>query len=593
MNLEGILREAGLLTFAGLAGLFRIGLLRRCDQLSRIFVENTDIRLGVEKFASKTPGVLTDGAVFLDGQSWDNQFEYACDLISLASDDGVTSSWPDRNVAKKFVSPISLDKVTRFSFEPAIHPCLLHARDLAALNLPPHRTPDYPVRYAGIGEDVRLMAFATRFLDLRVYVDTGPPWERSVPFEEDEPSTDDPDIEISFPPNKQQLQDMDHLKASVLAMRVPQSLARGRLDVESVMLRYLSQQSASARIVVSENVLAGRRRSNHTVRSELVEARRIKHITELPLAPANRQPDSRFILDLDTDDHPNASFVVRRSDLLSTWPEWTPTIRERRGAVQQVSYDEVRAANGSLAPVRFLSTGPLRGGSIAKIISRGREPERVRLSDVFDVIRPKTTRGEQWGEERVTEVTPSDISDYGEILGTSRKISVREGIFVRLEEQKLRVNDIVLALKGPVGRVGHIPMRAASEERHDWWASQSLVIIRAKRRTAAEAGRPSCDPRLLFMYLLTPLLRNHWRDIATNPRSPTIPLEEIERLALPEGLYKIGTLTDTRSGEEMAAARTAILAEFDTLRNNLLARRELDQQLDDGLAKVCKLTSDK
>lgn len=66
--------------------------LARDDQRSRNFVRGVDIRLGVEKFASKTPGVLADGAMFLDEQNANYQFEHVCDLIALASGNGDTSS---------------------------------------------------------------------------------------------------------------------------------------------------------------------------------------------------------------------------------------------------------------------------------------------------------------------------------------------------------------------------------------------------------------------------------------------------------------------------------------------------------------------
>lgn len=143
-----------------------------------------------------------------------------------------------------------------------------------------------------------------------------PPWERSAPLENGEPATDDPDIEISFPPNEVFLKDLEHLKESIVRMRVPQSVARGRVDVESVMLRYLERESASARIVVSDKALSGRKMARRTVRSDLIHGMRIRQITELstPLVPD--RPDARSVMDLTRDEEPRESFIVRKSDTL-------------------------------------------------------------------------------------------------------------------------------------------------------------------------------------------------------------------------------------------------------------------------------------
>lgn len=604
MKLEGILREADLLTFRGLAALFRHGLLARGDQRSRDFVESADIRLESEKYAHPVPGILTDAAGFLDGLNENDQFERVCDLIALASDDGGKSSWIGRDIAKTLVESIESDQVARFSFDPCIHPCLLQARRVRDFNLSAYKMLDCPVRYSGIGADVRLVALAARFLGLDVYADSSPPWDPSIPDDGGEPVIDEPGIEVSFPPNEVALADLKHLEQSILAARVPQAIARGRVDVESVMLKYLAWTPASTRVVVSEKALFGRKKARLAVRFEMIDTERITQITELPSALVSGWPEGRFLIDLGSDKPPLEpieeepvesvkSFIMRRSNTLPTWlkrPTDVRKVREVRGKAQRVTFDDVRVANGSLAPVRYLASGPLRGRTITEAFSRMRNPEGVRLADLFDVIRPKTTRDERWGEYGVREVTPSDLSEFGEITGASRRISVRHGVYVGLEEQRLKADDILFTLKGRVGRVGYVfGTKEAEDQDHDRWASQSLMIIRARSRTTADTGRPFCNPRFLFMFLLTPGMRDHWRTVATDRRSPTVPIEELERLALPEVLYDATAIKD--AGKPRTRAEATIQAQFETWQDSIARIRALERKVAEGLSQVWETTS--
>lgn len=137
-------------------------------------MKNIDSRLGAEIFASRAPGILADGIVHLESLPEDVRFEQVCNLIASASGDGENSSWIEREVAETLGDSLLDVRVARFSFEPAIHLCLWHARNVKASSWPASHMPDYPVRYAGTVEDVRLMAFAAHFLGLDVYADTAP-----------------------------------------------------------------------------------------------------------------------------------------------------------------------------------------------------------------------------------------------------------------------------------------------------------------------------------------------------------------------------------------------------------------------------------
>ncbi len=92
---------------------------------------------------------------------------------------------------------------------------------------------------------------------------------------------------------------------------------------------------------------------------------------------------------------------------------------------------------------------------------------------------------------RTFEVSASDIPQAGYISRPSETIYVKENNLKKAEIQRLNSIDIVLAIKGSVGKVGIVPEKLEGK----WIANQSFQIIRLRKDSAI------CDPRVLYMYL--------------------------------------------------------------------------------------------
>lgn len=145
-----------------------------------------------------------------------------------------------------------------------------------------------------------------------------------------------------------------------------------------------------------------------------------------------------------------------------------------------VSRDEVAANEFSFAPSRYLSR-------LAAL-----EEEVVKLGDICTIVRPPASSKETTFIE-VAEVGLSDLQEWKPISGAFDKT-----VFLKSrpkEESLLQPNDIVLSIKGTVGRaalVGDTGGRPTV-------VSQSCVILRLSPQY-----RGALPPEVLLMYLRSP-----------------------------------------------------------------------------------------
>ena len=112
----------------------------------------------------------------------------------------------------------------------------------------------------------------------------------------------------------------------------------------------------------------------------------------------------------------------------------------------------------------------------------------------MDFFRAQAIKSQEEGVE-VKEANPADIENTGFIEEPKKRIFFSESDFNTYAKQKLYPNDIVLAIKGSVGRVGMIP----EDFKGDWIAGQSYVILRLKK------GSEIIDPIVLYRYLASDL----------------------------------------------------------------------------------------
>jgi hypothetical protein len=561
----------------GLTRLLRFAIGLRENDTDRAAVQRLESRFGLATYEPQFRGALEDFAHYLDGLGHNQRFATVCALIAAAIEDSGKLS---DELVGDILKTSSNKRIVRFSFAQCLLPCLLHARATRQQTLRTYSGCE--IRYAGVGADRELMAFASLFLDLPIYTESNPPWDPDPAFEDDEPNAEPPELEISFPPANFLASNAPHLEASVRKSGLPRAVDRGRYDLESVMLAYLCDGRGAAFVFASEDFLASTKQSRLVTRQRLLDMLRIRQVLEMKM-PQPRQ----FMLELSPVGTANETVWMVSTDTVQQLSRAVPALRPVRGKSVQVSVDEIRSAGDCLKPARYIGTGAAGGRDFAERIHNILNPTEYRLADIFDVVRPKTTKHDPVGTLKVQEVRSGNISANGEILGALRTINVRSTLAGGLEEQMIKPGDILFAHRSPIGHVAYITNENIPDGKT--WAGQSVLIFRARKRTSASRNIRTCDPRVLFMYLMTPDVRRNWANLATGDRSPAIPIGQIESLSLPENLL---VPEQQQRGSSIVGTSSSghhtnlILSQFEDRQRKLMKLREIQTSMDDGLSRV-------
>lgn len=570
MNIEKLLEGAELLSFEGLMSVFRFGISRRANshEIDALLLLENRLSLGIPDTSRR--GSLEDACRFLEALDEAERFQTVLDLIVAAS---TNTPWPESEFVKELVEVTKTKEIVRFSFTSSMLPCLMHAFAARMVESKTYRM--YAIRYAGIENDVPLMALASIFLELPIYVESGPPWNPDPVLDDSEPNNEEPDLEVSLPPEIFTKRQAPHLKESVKSSQLPRAVDRGKFDIESVMLQYLGGSEAPAMVFVSKNFVTSTKQSRLAVRRQLLETRRIIRVAELGPTYSYKYLIEFSKLD-NSNDHIHMAAVSGRHEITLA----DMYTQEHRGSFQNVSIEEIQHAGSTLLPSRFLGKGPVGGDSFVEILMSVQKPAKLRLADLFKVIRPKTIKNDPVGDFDIQEVRAGDISRNGEITGASRKLRVRETLAINLEEQKIKSGDILFAHRSPIGHVAYVTDQDIQND--SIWAAQALMVLRPR---VAKSSSSYCDPKVLFMYLLTAKVQASWAEEAVGQRSPAIPIERIERFAIPNNLLA-NRASQRKAGEECYADQ--ILALFQIHQEQLAKAKELQNLIEGGLKKVWK-----
>lgn len=566
-------------TMDGLTLFFRFALGFRESRADRGALKRVEERFGLSPFFPTKPGSLEDVWRELEEYPSDDQFDAVCALVEKTAG----ANWLLSSIAEDLAYLGSTKEVVRFSFIPAILPCLLHARDAKKNGRKAYHT--YNIRYAGLGSDVQLVAFVSLYLGLPIYTEINPPWDPDQVFDDDVPNSEPPDLEISFPPSDFRSTVNPYLERSLRKSQLPRVVDRGKYDIESVMVQYLANQTQPALAFVSEKFTASPRQTCGLVRKQLLEMKCVSRVTAMADDGTKHTNWTRTLLELDTTGGQNETIMMVQADEFAQLTGPFVRTHEARGKAQRVSVEEVIAAGRVLKPTRYIAKNQVGGRGIAETFNNSRLIPQYRLADLFRVIRPKTTRNDPLGNSFIQEIRAGDLTDLGQILAPSRKIEVQDFIPKRLEDQLIQSGDILFAHRGPIGRVAYVNDDDLHSE-HNTYASQSLMILRPRPAERSRAKHAICDPRVLFMYLLATMSRGYWTDLAIGDRSLAIPIGEIERLGLSEKLLlPPKTKLEAWDNHENPHHRR-VLSEFQKHQERLIKIKQLNAAADAGLQEV-------
>lgn len=150
----------------------------------------------------------------------------------------------------------------------------------------------------------------------------------------------------------------------------------------------------------------------------------------------------------------------------------------------------------------------------------------VKLEELVEFLRAPPITGEaesENGDEMSTvvrEVGATDLPKFGYVTTPGRRVLVGPNA---VDDQALRRGDIVLVVKGSVGKVGIVSAHVDADDADLWIASQSAIVLRVRDPSRI-------DPRALFMQLRSPLGQQLLKGIVSGATIPLIQLKELRKL---------------------------------------------------------------
>jgi type I restriction enzyme M protein len=152
----------------------------------------------------------------------------------------------------------------------------------------------------------------------------------------------------------------------------------------------------------------------------------------------------------------------------------------------------------------------------------------IPLEDLVEFLRPQAVRKAQDDDTVAAtyiEVAVADLDEVGRVRRPTKQVSVSRDSVIQTRRALLKPADIILVIKGSVGKVGLVRDMPDDAETN-WIASQSFVILRLRQRA------PIQDPRVLFRYLSSPLGLAKLQNLSVGTTVPGLQMAALQRLSI-------------------------------------------------------------
>lgn len=374
--------------------------------------------------------------------------------------------------------------------------------------------------------DIAKSAAAVLELDLSVFC--------SQPFHR----TDEiqADAEISLPPFGWKLNDPKTLPHRTMDWLG--SSHASRITAEAVAIADILAHAPQAQVVLSLSAGALFRTVGVEVaaREELIRTGRLRAVFDVPqsmfsqnaaipsglLVVSSQEEGSDMVRFLDLSDK---HFAVRssrgRSEVRSdvSWVDALTMPVSDVGFARDVSTTEIAEQAHILTASRYLSQ------TTAKISSFNERYDVRDLSDLVEMIRPVALPRVEDGDYLLYEAAPADVGEDGFLARPSKKSRVDRGGLRKARNQQIEPGDVVISMKGTIGRVGLVPDEAPDRNADTFWtAGQSMMVLRPKK---------SISPEVLYEYLSSDLMQEHLGALAGGAAIQSINMKDLKSLPIP------------------------------------------------------------
>ena len=149
----------------------------------------------------------------------------------------------------------------------------------------------------------------------------------------------------------------------------------------------------------------------------------------------------------------------------------------------------------------------------------------VILGDLVSTVRPMPTVTAEGEGIEAYEIGALDLPSQGYILQPGRGVTIDSQISVKQEEQFLQPMDIVLIVKGSVGKIGIVPLNVPPAGAGGWVAGQSAIVLRC-------LSKNDIEPRALAVQLRSEFGQELLNSIVSGASIKIIQLRELLRLSV-------------------------------------------------------------
>ena len=298
-------------------------------------------------------------------------------------------------------------------------------------------------------------------------------------------------------------------------------------------IRHVLAQSKGRCVVAVPNSFLFGSGSEAACRQQLIERGQIAGVIALPpilpslptlpfaLLLLEPTGGSDFIRFINADDDRFRSMASRTKAKLTDVQALAEHARAtaESDVMRMVSISEVRANDFNLEVSRFLLDQTAQ-----RLQQRLQSDKTILLSEVADIIRPLPLLRDGDGVG-VHEVGAGDLPLYSYIDRASRAVTVEAGIAKRNAHQFLKPFDVVLIIKGSVGKVGIVPADCPPPGEGGWVASQSAIVLRGRRNVPLET-------HALVIQLRSLVGQELLKMITSGASIPLIQVRELQQMRL-------------------------------------------------------------
>lgn len=306
----------------------------------------------------------------------------------------------------------------------------------------------------------------------------------------------------------------------------------GRFDVKSYygdiyhMQHILSHIEDRAIVLVSQAALFREAAGEKLFREKMINDGLIEAIISMPtpflhktsilstlvVLKKNRKTKDIFLMDLSSDRYWESATRFKKK--IKNIEEITNIYQHKKETdySRLVKYDEIKNNEYSLSVRRYVIPGKnnLFQDKLKKI--------HLRLGEIAKIIRPQYVKSKNNIEDELyCEVSIGGIPKTGYINQPEKRVNVSSNKINSAREQLLQPLDILISVKGTIGKIGIVPQEIDSP----WLANQSCLIIRV-------LDKEMMLPESLYMYLRSPFAQDVFKAYTSGSVIPNLTSKSIK-----------------------------------------------------------------